>query len=279
MTLQGAAGLSLLAGPPLTMEEYVRLAKLETQAVNDMFVVLSDVWLDHEETMTKLEEVLDGYESMEVVPSLFILMGNFCSYPCNLASHDFNELREQFGHLGALIANHPRIKDGSQFLFVPGPGDPGPPNVLPRPGLPKFFAKELLKHVPNAVFGSNPCRVRFYAQDIVLFREDLQYRMRRACIVIPSEEETNDPFEHLVVTMLHQNHLCPLPLTSQPINWNYDHSLSLYPTPDTIILADRAVQNVITYMGVTCSNPGSFANDGTFIAYRPATREMEVSAV
>ncbi len=32
-------------------------------------------------------------------------------------------------------------------------------------------------------------------------------------------------------------------------------------------------------MGVTCFNPGSFANDGTFIAYRPATREAEMSSV
>ena len=278
-SLQSAAGLSLLAGPPVTMEEFVRLEKLEKLAVNDMFVVLSDVWVDSEETMAKLEEVLDGYESMEVVPSLFVLMGNFCSYPCNLASHDFAELRGQFAQLGALIASHPRIKDGSQFLLVPGPGDPGPPNVLPRPALPQYFTKEIIKHVPNAIFGSNPCRIRFYAQDIVVFREDLQYRMRRSCICLPSEEETNDPFEHLVVTMLHQNHLCPLPLTTQPINWNYDHALSLYPTPDIIILGDRAAQNVITYQGVTCSNPGSFANDGTFIAYRPAAREVEVCAV
>jgi len=32
-------------------------------------------------------------------------------------------------------------------------------------------------------------------------------------------------------------------------------------------------------MGVTCFNPGSFANDGTFVAYRPATREAEMSSV
>lgn len=40
-------------------------------------------------------------------------------------------------------------------------------------------------------------RVRFYTQEIVLFREDMQYRMRRSCICTPSEEETNDPFEHV----------------------------------------------------------------------------------
>lgn len=31
----------------------------------------------------------------------------------------------------------------------------------------------------------------------MLFREDLQYRMRRSCICTPSEDETSDPFEHV----------------------------------------------------------------------------------
>jgi DNA polymerase epsilon subunit 2 len=65
----------------------------------------------------------------------------------------------------------------------------------------------------------------------------------------------------------------------KPIIWNFDHALTLYPTPDTIILGDIAAQNVKSYMGVTCFNPGSFASDDTFIAYRPATREVEMSAI
>jgi DNA polymerase epsilon subunit 2 len=150
-----------------------------------------------EQTMQKLEEVLDGYESVEVVPSLFIFLGNFCSHPCNLAFYNFFELRSQFEQLGSLIASRPRIKDASRFLFIPGPGDPGPANVLPRPALPKFFTDEILKHLPNSIFGSNPCRIRFYSQEIVLFREDLQYQMRRSCICTPSEDETSDPFEHV----------------------------------------------------------------------------------
>ncbi|CAK9863769.1 unnamed protein product [Sphagnum jensenii] len=278
-SLQITAGIDFFGGGVLSSEEIIRLEQLEKRAVNDMFVILSDVWLDSAETMQKLEEVLDGYESVEVVPSLFIFLGNFCSHPCNLAFYNFFELRSQFEKLGSLIASRPRIKDASRFLFIPGPGDPGPANVLPRPALPKFFTDEILKHLPNSIFGSNPCRIRFYSQEIVLFREDLQYRMRRSCICTPSEDETSDPFEHLVVTITHQSHLCPLPLTTQPIIWNYDHALSLYPIPHTIILGDRAEQKVFHYMGVTCFNPGSFANDGTFVAYRPATREAEMSSV
>lgn len=95
---------------------------MEKKAVNDMFVILSDIWLDNEEvicgffilfcfetfgnillnlnnlllvekTMEKLKNVLDVYENVEVVPSLFVFMGNFCSHPCNLSFHSFSTLR------------------------------------------------------------------------------------------------------------------------------------------------------------------------------------------
>ncbi|XP_021755532.1 DNA polymerase epsilon subunit B-like [Chenopodium quinoa] len=88
-----------------------------------MFVVLSDIWLDDEETMVKLKEVLEGYEAVEVVPSLFIFMGSFCSSPCNLSFHSFASLRSQFGNLGKMIAEYPRILEQSRFLFIPSIDD------------------------------------------------------------------------------------------------------------------------------------------------------------
>lgn len=42
------------------------------------------------------------------------------------------------------------------------------------------------------------CRVKFYSQEIVFFREDLLYRMRRSCLMPPSTEETEDSFEHVI---------------------------------------------------------------------------------
>nr|BAD10772.1 DNA polymerase epsilon subunit B-like protein [Oryza sativa Japonica Group] len=78
----------------------------------------------------------------------------------------------------------------------------------------------------------------------------------------------------LVATITHQSHLCPLPLTVQPIIWNYDHCLRLYPTPHTIVLGDKSEQKAFKYAGITCFNPGSFANDSSFAAYRPCTKEM-----
>ncbi|BAF16637.1 Os05g0160800 [Oryza sativa Japonica Group] len=272
-------GLDFFGGGVIPTEETVRLSTLEKKAMNDMFVILSDVWLDNYETMEKLGVVLDGYDSLEAVPSLFVLMGNFCSRPCNLAFNSFEELRLQFGKLGEMIAARSRLKEHSRFLFIPGPDDAGPSKALPRCALPKYLTEELQKHIPNAIFVSNPCRVKFYTQEIVFFRQDLLYRMRRSCLIPPTTEETSDPFEHLVATITHQSHLCPLPLTVQPIIWSYDHCLRLYPTPHTIVLGDKSDQKAFKYTGITCFNPGSFANDSTFAAYRPCTKEVELSAL
>ncbi|KAL4195990.1 hypothetical protein AMTRI_Chr04g181110 [Amborella trichopoda] len=281
-------GLDFFGAGYLTPEETARLVELEKKAVNDMFVILSDVWLDNEETMEKLAAVLDGYENVEVVPSLFVFMGNFCSRPCNLAFNSYSSLRSQFAKFGEMIAAHPRLKEGSRFLFIPGPEDAGPSTVLPRCALPKYLTDELLNHVPNAIFSSNPCRIRFYTQEIVFFRRDLLYRMRRSCLIPPSKDETDDPFGHLVATITHQSHLCPLPLTVQPILWNYDHCLRLYPAPHTIVLADNCKQQVFkqeirknnkTLQIITCFNPGSFSCDSTFVAYRPCNQEVELSAL
>ncbi|MCD7457574.1 DNA-directed DNA polymerase epsilon, subunit B [Datura stramonium] len=273
------SGLDFFGGGILTKEETLRLAELEKKAVNDMFVILSDIWLDNEETLGNLETILNGYENVEVVPSLFVFMGNFCSQPFNLSFKSISSLRVQFGKLGQMIASHQRLKEHSRFLFIPGPDDVGPSTALPRCPLPKYLTEELQKYVPNAIFCSNPCRIKFYTQDIVLFRQDMLYRMRRSCLIPPSTEETSDPFEHLVATIIHQSHLCPLPLTVQPIIWNYDHGLHLYPTPHTIVLGDKSEQKSFRYTGVTCFNPGSFSNDGTFVAYRPCNQEVELSAL
>uniref|UniRef100_A0A0A9D463 DNA polymerase II subunit 2 n=1 Tax=Arundo donax TaxID=35708 RepID=A0A0A9D463_ARUDO len=151
-------GLDFFGGGVLPNEETLRLSSLEKKAANDMFVILSDVWLDNPETMEKLAVVLDGYDSVEVVPSLFVLMGNFCSRPCNLAFNSFEELRLQFGKLGEMIATRSRLKEHSRFLFIPGPDDAGPSKALPRCALPKYLIEELHKHIPNAIFVSNPCR-------------------------------------------------------------------------------------------------------------------------
>ncbi|KAG5542651.1 hypothetical protein RHGRI_015705 [Rhododendron griersonianum] len=190
-------GIDFFGCGTLTKEETLRFADMEKRAVNYMFVVISDIWLDNKDTMTRLEEVLHEYEKQDVVPSLFIFMGNFSSLPCNLSSNSFSSLRSQFGELGQIIGACTNLMQQSRFLLIPGPDDPGPSTALPRCALPKYITEEFKKHIPNALFSSNPCRVKFCNQEIVFFRQDLLYRMRRSCLIRPSTEETSDPFKHV----------------------------------------------------------------------------------
>lgn len=119
------SGIDFFGSGKLAKEETLRLAELETRAVNDMFVILSDIWLDNEDTMKNLQTVLDGYENVEVVPSLFVFMGNFCSHPCNLSFSSYSTVRSQFGKLGQIIGAYHRLLEHSRFLFIPGPNDAG----------------------------------------------------------------------------------------------------------------------------------------------------------
>ncbi len=80
----------------------------------------------------------------------------------------------------------------SKVLFVPGPGDPGPAGVLPRPPLPAYFTEKLAEECPCAVFGSNPARVRHGTQQLVFFRDDLEAGMRRQCLMPPSGASPDD---------------------------------------------------------------------------------------
>ena len=80
------------------------------------------------------------------------------------------------------------LQEHSKFVFVPGPGDAGPSSVLPQPPLRKQVTAALREKVPCAIFASNPCRLRFYSQQVVIFRGNVQALMRRLCLVPPTGE-------------------------------------------------------------------------------------------
>ena len=104
------------------------------------------------------------------MPSMFVLMGNFRSRAASTSGGDLAALRDDFAALANLIDGYPRIKAAARFVFVPGPSDPGPGPVLPQPPLPAALTKELARLVPGSVFATNPCRIRYYTQEIIVFR-------------------------------------------------------------------------------------------------------------
>jgi len=218
-------------------------------------------------------------------------------------------LADGFNHLADLIAEFPPLRE-SKFIFIPGPTDPWSADVVPREGIPETFTQRLRQKVPGAIFATNPCRIKYFTQELVVYREDLLNKLRRKCILPPDEEQEPDATRHLIRTVIEQAHLCPLPLEVRPIYWEHDSAMRLYPLPHSVgrefiphrltvfltvflclaalalaslgqlILADRFDHYTTEYADCACANPGSFPNsDWTFLVYQAATREYQVSRV
>lgn len=66
-------------------------------------------------------------------------------------------------------------------------------------------------------------------------------------------------FAHLALTLLQQSHLCPIPLTAQPVHWAFDQALQIYPLPHALVLADgSAGQEEFRHEGCAVFNPVGF---------------------
>ena len=267
--------VNFFGGPHKTgAKSSVKLQAMERQHSGAMFVFLAEVHLDNEQVMTRLNLLFKGYSS--VPPMAFILMGNFSSAPHG--NYRNSDLANHFQMLANIITKYPSLLSKSQFIFVPGPSDPGPGNLLPRPPIPATVTRSLSETVPSAVFCSNPCRLQFCTQEIVIFREDLMSKMCRNYVKFPSS--SFDMTQHLAKTLTSQFHLCPLPLHVQPIYWQYDHSLRLYPLPDLIVLGDSSKPFTGTELECQITNTGSFAtNGGEFKVYMAGTKLIDDSVV
>ncbi|KAI9636514.1 DNA polymerase alpha/epsilon subunit B-domain-containing protein [Dioszegia hungarica] len=252
------------------------------------FVILSDVWLDHPRTLPALRRMFEGYAgAAEFRPMAFVLCGNFSQGGWE-GEGGLKRYTNGFNALTDLLVSLPLLHT-SHFIFVPGPLDPWSSATLPRPPLPQTFTSRLAARIPKARFVSNPCRIRYFGQELVICREDLMGRMMRNLVSVKDEEANMKRFEltaQLVQTVLDQIHLSPLPLAIRPTLWEHDHALRLYPMPSSVVLADKYERYELTYEGCHVFNPGRFVCGGgaaggefEWSMYYPATGRSERSAL
>ncbi|XP_020781748.2 DNA polymerase epsilon subunit 2 [Boleophthalmus pectinirostris] len=265
--------LNFFGGPSnLSVKASAKLKQLEEENEDAMFVLVSDVWLDSVEVMDKLNLMFSGYAAMP--PTCFIFCGNFSSAP--YGKTQIKSLKDSLKALADAICSYPSIHSGSRFVFVPGPEDPGPASILPRPPLADHITEEFQQRVPFSVFTTNPCRIQYCSQEIVIMREDMVNKMCRNCVRLPNNNL--DIPNHYVKSILSQAHLAPLPLYVSPVFWAYDYSLRVYPLPDVIVFADKYDPFSITNTDCLCINPGSFPRSGfTFKVYYPSSKTVEDS--
>ena len=267
--------MNFFGGPsPICAKASQKLKAMLRENEDAMFVFLSDVFLDDTRVMERLGTLFSGYS--EAPPTAFVFMGDFSSAPYGPQTNQ--KLRESFKALGDLMLQFPTLIKKAQFLFIPGPQDPGPGNILPRPPIPSVLTSDLTSRVPTAQFCSNPCRLQFCTREIVLFRDDILGKLCRHCVRFPSK--TADLPTHFAKTILSQAHLCPLPLHSRPVYWAFDHTLQLYPLPDLVVVGDKCDPFTVTSGESTVTNPGSFVRSGfEFKVYMPVSGLVEDSKI
>ncbi|KAJ3909840.1 DNA polymerase alpha/epsilon subunit B-domain-containing protein [Lentinula edodes] len=268
----GKASTSLLDDEKLSVRVQEELSDLH-------FFFLSDVWLDHPFTLPGIRKMLDNCVENDFIPKVIVLCGNFTSESITHGNaRDINRYQDNFDALADLIASYTSITRTTHFVLVPGPLDLTLNAILPRqPILPSLLSR-IRSKIPKVHLGSNPCRMKFFDQEIVIYREDCMAKMLRNVVGIGIKPDVNsdDLKRFLVQTILDQAHLSPLTINIQPTLSEYDHSLRLYPLPTALVLADKYDRYKITYTGCHVFNPGSFVGSSfVFSTYKPAEINSE----
>ncbi|XP_013147837.1 PREDICTED: DNA polymerase epsilon subunit 2 [Papilio polytes] len=250
------------------------LLKLEQENEDGMLVFLSDVWFDNLKVIAKLKMLFTGYNDFP--PIAIVFMGEFLS--CPYGSEHSIQLKAALNNLADVLLPFTKLRETCKFIFVPGRSDPAAANILPRPPIPNSITKEIRQKLGDSViFTTNPCRIQYCTQEIVIFRQDLVTKMCRNSIHFP---ETGDIPDHLTKTLLSQCTLSPLSLAIQPLYWKHADALSLYPMPDLIVVADHFQPYTRSYQNCQLVNPGSFPRtEYSFKVYVPFTKAVEDSQI
>lgn len=265
-------------GATTLLEDTQLAARVRLDLADLRFFVLSDVWLDHPDTLSGLRKMFDNCMENSFVPKVMVFCGNFSSRGIPQGdSREARKFQDNLDTLADLIASYPLITRTTHFVFVPGPLDVAVNSILPRRPLLSAFVSRLKSRVPKVHLASNPCRIKFFEQEIVIFRENLMAKMLRNLVGVKPNVKNDDLKRYLVQTILDQSHLVPLTISIQPVQPDFDHTLRLYPLPTAVVLADKYDRFQMTYEGCHVFNPGSFVggNSFTFSAYTPSRRESE----
>ncbi|CAH1738723.1 unnamed protein product [Aphis gossypii] len=273
---------------------------------NRMIIFISDVFLDDPKVLRKFHTLLNSFN--DLAPVAIVMMGDFLS--CHVPSHAYaRELKTHLTQLGHFLHdNTPGLCKHTMFVLLSGPGDrysgSAGASILPRALIPEFLTEEFRRLVPRCVFTTNPCRMQYCTQQIHIIRADglmkktANYDIRHGSMdqkKSPTATESDDDIiKHYIKTLESQSHLITVPLDVCPTYWPLaSHSLSLYPMPDLVCIADAnapeystvgsndsnsSSSKISSSTGCIFFNPSSFSkNKYSFSVYITAHRQIEDS--
>lgn len=165
----------------------------EEHRLNHRLVVLgSDVYLDQRDTVDRLRRVLT--QLAENPPLVLVVPGSFYSRP--FQSGETSAYREAMNTLATILQSLPELTKKTKIIMVPGPNDPwhsmsskGSTPVWPLEPIPKLFTGRVDQAAPGIEWASNPCRVCYLSQEIVITRDNLGELLRRNSLKTPEAPE------------------------------------------------------------------------------------------
>jgi DNA polymerase epsilon subunit 2 len=230
-----AVGINDVFGSGFRPQHVQQMQELEESADHHLIVVLSEVHLDKPHVLEKLKQILAVYEENGLEP-LYVFIGSFFSKPYFKVANGKEIMKQAFDNLGLIIASYEGQQQRSKFVFVPGAWDGGSNATFPRRSISTLLMSSLQERVTHIKFVSNPCKLRCFTQEIVVFREDLLRKMQKHLMLPLATDVADTPsvVEQLVMSILDQAHLSPLPLHARPIHWELDHAMRLFPLPHLV---------------------------------------------
>ncbi|KAK9450925.1 DNA polymerase alpha/epsilon subunit B-domain-containing protein [Limtongia smithiae] len=152
-----------------------------------------DIFLDDLKTYDGMSKIFGLLE--EEPPLAIVVPGSFLSFPFHKSSSS-TVYRDCFDQLAGLLSQFPVLCACTTFIFIPGANDPwgstasaGGANIWPQRCVPSIFTGHVSRVLKKAVFASNPCRVCYYSQEIVICRDNLAGRLRRNGIKVALPEQ------------------------------------------------------------------------------------------
>lgn len=181
------SGLDLL-GLGIDKSAERNLAKAERTFSDAKVVFCADCHLDDPRSVKAIRSMLSSYETLNIgeLPLGIVMMGNFISH-AHHANGFSPQYKEYWDNLAAILEEYPKLCANSQFVFVVGANDPwsiGGISVLPRKPIPKSFVNRISRVCKDVIYASNPSRLSYFTQEIVLCRDDMIERLRRTNITI-----------------------------------------------------------------------------------------------
>lgn len=179
--------LNTWGGPANTLlKNSTGLLAIERDNTEATMVFLADCWLDDPVVFEKMQTLFVGYNDSP--PVAIIMMGPFFRN-----TQDPFQWKNKFHAFGEFIANNcPAIKKETDVVLVPALEDPAAPVILPRAPLPEQICTNLKRLVPRTVLATNPCRLQYCTQQIVICRADLITKLCRNTIHFPQEGKLED---------------------------------------------------------------------------------------